>query len=459
MLKTPKYKNYQYSNKPDLKAHAQVTRQAATDGMVLLENRDHALPLSKSIKTVAAFGNSSYDFISGGTGSGDVNEAYTISLIEGFYNEGYSTIGKLKDIYIDYVKDARAKQGPSKNPFAFLGGKDPVAEMVVSNELAAEMATKADIALITIGRNSGEGRDREPVEGDFYLTKNEKEMIQHVSEAFHAAGKKAVVILNVGGAIETASWKNIPDAVLLAWQPGQEAGNSVVDVLSGKVNPSGKLAVSFPVAYEDSPTAKTFPGHAIVGQTGNEADMSGFSFMRRDPWEIVYEEDIYVGYRYYNTFDVPVSYEFGYGLSYTDFSITNLKLSSPKFNKSVTITVDIKNTGTVAGRQVVQVYLTAPSKKLNKPAEELVDFGKSKLLNPGDIQTMTFEIDARDLCSFDEISSSWIAEAGHYTVKVGDSSLKFAQKEDFILDNERTVEKVSKALLPAQPFNRLTSEK
>lgn len=348
MLLSPRYKEYAYTNKPDLKAHAQITRQAAADGMVLLENKTNALPLPKNIKNVAAFGNSSYDFISGGTGSGDVNEAYTVSLIEGFINGGYTTIGELKEVYDAYIKQAIATLGPSKNPFAFMGGKDPVTEMVVSKELAAKMASKADVAIITIGRNSGEGGEREPIEGDFYLSPIEKEMINNVTEAFHTAGKKAVVVLNIGGAIETASWKNIPDAVLLAWQPGQEAGNSVVDVLSGKVNPSGKLAVSFPIKYEDSPSAKNFPGYGITGETGDEADLSGFSFMRRVPWEIVYEEDIYVGYRYYNTFGVAVSYPFGYGKSYTSFEYSNLKISSKKFKKNISVSVDVKNSGKVA---------------------------------------------------------------------------------------------------------------
>jgi len=458
MLLSPKYKGYAYTSKPDLKAHAQVTRQAAADGMVLLENKVNALPLAKSIKTVAAFGNTSYDFISGGTGSGDVNEAYTVSLIDGLANGGYTTMGELKEIYSTYAKEAIAKQGPSKNPFAFLGGKDPIAEMAVSKELASKMAQKTDVALITIGRNSGEGRDRDPIEGDFYLLPTEKVMIQNVTEVFHAVGKKAIVVLNIGGAVETASWKNIPDAVLLAWQPGQEGGNSVVDVLSGKVNPSGKLAVSFPIKYEDAPTAKTFPGHAIEGQVGNEDDLSGFSFMRRTPWEVIYDEDVYVGYRYYNTFNVPVSYEFGYGLSYTNFEISNLKLSSSTFNKLINVSVDVKNTGKGAGREVVQVYLSAPTKKIQKPEEALVNFGKTKLLNPGESQTLTFEIDARDLSSFDEATSSWVAEAGKYTVKVGNSSIKIAQKADFSLEKEVVVETVSKALVPTQAFNRLTQK-
>jgi beta-glucosidase len=325
--------------------------------------------------------------------------------------------------------------------------------------LAVEMAKENDIAMITIGRNSGEGGDREPIPGDFYLSDVEKEMIINVSEAFKAEGKKAVVILNIGGAIETACWKNLPDAVLLAWQPGQEAGNSVVDVLSGKVNPSGKLAVTFPVKYEDAPSAKTFPGHAIEGTTGNEEDKSGFSFNRRVPWEVTYEEDIYVGYRYYSTFDVAVSYEFGYGLSYTNFEYTNIKLSNNIFTNEIKVSVDIKNTGSVVGREVVQVYVSAPDGKLEKPAEELVTFGKTKVLKPGEVETLSFTIDEMDIASFDESTSSWIVESGEYEMKIGASSVKIAQSDKFTVDNEINAGTVSKALVPEIAINRLTKKK
>jgi len=450
MMESPKQKGYKASYSPDLKAHATVTRQAATDGMVLLENKSNTLPFSADIKKVAAFGNTSYDFISGGTGSGDVNEAYTISLIDGLKKGGFESDPGLETIYENYIKEAHAKAGPPKNWLAALmGGKEPVDEMQLSKEIASEMADKADIALITIGRNSGEGGDRQAVGGDFYLSQIEKALITNVTEAFHAKNKKAIVILNVGGVVETASWTKIPDAVLLAWQPGQEAGNSVVDLLTGKVNPSGKLAISFPLSYDDVPSAKNFPGHEIKSDKKDDAaDLSGFSFMKRVPWEVVYEEGIYVGYRYYNTFDVPVSYEFGYGLSYTDFEYGKLKLGSLKFNNKMTASVEIKNTGKFAGREVIQIYASAPKGKLDKPQEELVAFAKTKLLQPGESEVLSFTITAKDLASFDEEASAWIAEAGKYTLHAGASSKKIKQSAEFVLAKEMPAGKVTKALVP-----------
>jgi len=457
MTETPRYKGYVPSNKPDLKGHAEVTRQAAADGMVLLENNG-VLPIEQSIKNVAAFGNTSYDFISGGTGSGDVNEAYTISLIQGLENAGYSIDEGLHGIYENYMKETRAKADrPDNFLAAMMGGKIPVAEMDLDPAIATKMAKTSDIALITIGRNAGEGGDREAKPGDFYLNQAEKDMIKNVSEAFHKEGKKAVVILNVSGVIETASWSSIPDAVLCAWQPGQEGGNSVVDVLSGKVNPSGKLAVSFPITYDDTPTAKNFPGHAIEseGPADDTPDQSGFSFMQRVPWEVTYQEDIYVGYRYYNTFDVPVAYEFGYGKSYTTFEYTNLTLSSNEFSDKITVSIDIINSGDVAGREVVQVYASAPNGKMAKPEEELVAFGKTGLLQPGASETLTFTIDASLLASFDESSSSWIAEAGSYTLSVGASSSDIKAQDTFSISSDINVGTVSNSLAPQKKIDTL----
>ena len=458
MLKTPRYKGYAASLNPDLKAHAEVTRQAATDGMVLLENRNQALPIAGDVKKVAAFGTTSYDFIAGGTGSGDVNEAYTISLMEGLENGGYTTDAELTETYQKYIDAERAKGVDTENWLAaFMHGKVPVPEMPLPKGLAQKMAAENDIALITIGRNSGEGGDRKPEAGDFYLTDTEKALIKSVSEAFQAKGKKAIVVLNIGGAIETASWAKQPDAVLLAWQPGQEAGNSVVDVLSGKVNPSGKLAVSFPVSYDDAPSSKSFPGHEVkTGEEDNAADLSGFSFMKRVPWEIVYDEDIYVGYRYYNTFDVPVAYEFGYGLSYTGFEYGNLALSTEDFNGELTVSVDVKNTGSVAGREVVQLYVSAPQVKLQKPEEELTAFGKTKMLAPGESETLSFTIKTADLASFDEASSGWIVEAGTYIVKVGASSAKILQTAEFSIASDMQAGTVSNVLAPDREFKKLS---
>jgi len=460
MLKAPRYNNYKYSSTPDLTAHAAVTRQAATDGMVLLENKGNTLPIKASVKNIAAFGNTSYDFIAGGTGSGDVNEAYTISLFEGLTNGGYTPDAQLTNTYNSYVKDAKAKQGKPKNPIAaMMGAKEPVSEMIVTPELAKTMAEKSDMALITIGRNAGEGQDRTDTEGDFRLTVTEKEMIKNVTEAFHAKGKKAIVVLNVAGVVEVTSWRDVPDAILVAWQPGQEGGNSVVDVLSGKVNPSGKLAVTFPMSYFDAPSAKNFPGVAEKSDKVDKApDLSGFSFMRRTPWEMVYEDDIYVGYRYYNTFKVPVAYEFGFGLSYTKFDYSKIKSVTTDFKGQLTASVEVKNSGKVAGREVVQLYIGAPSGKLKKPAETLAAYGKTKLLKPGESQTLSFKIETRDFASFNEATSTWIAEAGTYNLKIGASSLAIKQTATFKIAKELEAGKVTKALVPTREINKLTSK-
>lgn len=455
LLETPHFKKYAYSNKPDLKQHAEVTRQAATDGMVLLKNDKEALPIAANIKKVAVFGNTSYEIIKGGTGSGDVNAAYSVALTEGLKNAGYTLDASLQDSYTKYMADARAK-APKPTNFleSLFGGKPKIAEMTVDSKLAAKLAADNEIALITIGRNSGEGRDR-TVDPDFNLTETEKAMIRNVSQAFQAKGKKAIVILNIAGVIETASWRTLPDAILLAWQPGQEAGNSIADVISGKVNPSGKLTSSFPMAYSDVPSAKNFPGIEFP----DTAKTQGNSFMRGKPSEVVYEEGIYVGYRYYTTFQVPVAYEFGFGLSYTQFEFSNLKLSGTEFKDNLTATVDIKNTGKVAGREVVQLYLSAPSQRIDKPAEELKGFYKTKMLNPGESETVTFTIAKKDLASFDTPTSSWIADEGSYTVKIGASSADIRQTATFSLAKQEVVTKVNKALAPTREINNLKPKK
>lgn len=457
MMKAPRYNKYPYSNTPDLKAHAQVTRQAATDGMILLKNDKNALPIPSGVKNIAAFGNTSYDFVSGGSGSGDVNEAYTVSLFEGLTGGGYTPDDALTTAYTAYMDHVRAQQPKSNNPLmALMMGKQPIAEMTVTPDLAKKFADKDDIALITIGRNAGEGRDRTDTEGDFRLTKTEMGMIKNVANAFHAKGKKAIVVLNIPGVVEVASWRDMVDAILVAWQPGQEGGNSVVDVLSGKVNPSGKLTATFPMKYADAPSSKSFPGKAVGSdKKDNAPDLSGFSMMSRKPWEITYDDDIYVGYRYYTTAKVPVAYEFGYGLSYTTFDYSNLKLASPNFAGKLTFTVDVKNTGSVAGREVVQVYVSSPSVKLKKPEETLAAFAKTKLLNPGESQTLSFTVETKDFASFDEATSSWIAEAGNYGLKVGASSMNIKQSASFKIAKELSAGKVSKALTPSVEINKI----
>ncbi|MFN8258542.1 MAG: glycoside hydrolase family 3 C-terminal domain-containing protein [Bacteroidales bacterium] len=456
ILKTPRFNGYKYSNAPDLKAHALLAREAAANGMVLLKNDKSSLPFDTKIKKIAAFGNASYETVIGGTGSGDVNEAYTISLADGLKNAGFTVNEPLVKIYADYIKVTRDNQPKPNNPFAMLmGAKLPVAEMPVDEALATKMAGENDIAIITIGRNAGEGQDRKE-EDDFNLTKTELEAINNITKAFHAKGKKVVVVLNIGGVVETASWKNIPDAILLAWQPGQEAGNAITDVLTGKVNPSGKLTASFPLIYNDDPSAKNFPG---IELPDNGPKTGGMSFGMGKPAKVVYEEGIYVGYRYFNTFNKPVSYEFGFGLSYTDFTYSNLKLSASSFKDKLLVSVDIKNTGKMAGKEVVQLYISAPAKELDKPESELKGFEKTRLLKPGESQTITFEINARQLSSFDTKTSAWQAEKGNYEVKVGASSKDIKLKAGFSLENTLVVKKETKALSPVENINELKNQK
>lgn len=453
IIQTPRFKGYKYSNAPDLKAHAEITRQAAAEGMVLLKNDNSGMPLPDNIRKVALFGNSAYELFSGGTGSGDVNEAYTVSLAEGMANAGYNVSESLSRLYSSYLELAHVGRPAPTGIMAFMP-QEPLDELVINRDIIRGVAATTEAAVITIGRNSGEGRDRQDVKGDFRLTGYEFNLIKDVSEVFREAGKKVVVVLNIGGVIETASWKGFPDAILCAWQGGQEAGNSIADILSGKVNPSGKLATTFPVNYEDVPSAKTFPGTEIP-ERKPAADSPLSAFMRVKPSIVYYEDGIYVGYRYYTTFGVKPSYEFGFGLSYTDFEYSNLKLGAARFNRSISVTVDIRNTGKNAGKEIVQLYLGAPAGKLEKPAAELKAFAKTRLLQPGETQTLTFTIDRNSLSSFDTPTSSWIAEQGEYEVMIGASSEDIRQKAIFNLPRAQTVVKVNKALEPADRIQEI----
>ena len=457
-LRSPRFKAYSYSNKPALKEHAELARNAGAEGMVLLKNQDKALPLAKETRLIAAFGNSSYNIITGGTGSGDVNEAYSVSLVDGLKNAGYSVNEELLKMYESYIKDAKEKLPET----GFFEPPKTIAEIDVTSDLAARMAKNTDYAIITIGRNSGEGYDRSSGEGDFRLTESEKRMIRTVADAFHKAGKKCAVILNAGGVVETASWRGIPDAILLAWQAGQETGNCITDVISGKVNPSGRLASTFPIRYEDVPSSTNFPGKVLDTGSGgktNTEDAGISSPLRSKPSEVEYKEGIYVGYRYYDSFNVETAYEFGYGLSYTNFEYNNLRLGPSKFQDKLTLTIDIQNIGDTAGREVVQLYISAPAGKIEKPDKELRDFSKTGLLAPGETQTITFDIAARDLASFDTASSSWMAEAGEYRAMIGASSRDIRQEASFIVDKEIIAKTESKALTPPRNIEELTRKK
>ena len=415
IMKTPRFKGYKYSNKPDLKAHAAVTRQSATEGMVLLKNDNNALPLASTVKNIALFGYTSYDFVAGGTGSGNVNRAYTVSLLEGLSNAGYTVDDNLKSVYEKYLaaekeRLAKEKKGP------FMPDKRPD-EMSLTPAMVNEQVGKSDVALITIGRTSGEFLDRNVA--DFNLSQAETQMVQTVTRAFHAAGKKVIVVLNIGGVIETASWKNLPDAILCAWQAGQEGGNSVADVLKGNASPSGKLTMTFPLSFADAASSKNFPVDMnvsidLVNKGKRKHDVKNVDYTN-------YEEDIYVGYRYFDSFGKNVSYPFGYGLSYTTFEYTNPAIMSE--NGTYTVTVNVKNIGKCAGKEVVQLYVSAPNnKEMNKPVKELKAFAKTKELKPGESELVTMTVAAADLASFDIATSSWVVDAGKYEFLIGASS-------------------------------------
>lgn len=415
IVQTPRFKGYHYSNKPDLKAHAAVTRQSATEGMVLLKNDKETLPLASTVKNVALFGCTSYDFIAGGTGSGNVNRAYTVSLLDGLKNAGYTVDENLKNTYEQYVAAENKRLQEAKREW-FMPLSRPT-EMKLDASEVSQLAAKADVALVTIGRTSGEFLDRQ--RADFNLNKEEMDLLKSVCNAFHAAGKKVVVVLNIGGVIETASWKSLPDAILCAWQAGQEGGNSVADVLSGKASPSGRLTMTFPVKFEDAASSANFPidlkaNIDITNKEQQKGNVKNVDYTN-------YEEGIYVGYRYFDSFNKEVSYPFGYGLSYTSFSYSNPAVKSD--NGVYTVTVDVQNTGKTAGKEVVQLYVAAPdAAKCNKPEKELKVFAKTTELKPNEKATVTLKVNAADLAWFNEASSSWVVDAGTYNFLIGASS-------------------------------------
>ena len=266
---------------------------------------------------------------------------------------------------------------------------------------------------------------RKNADGDWNLTGQERELIQTLADVYHAAGKQLVVVLNIGGVIETASWKQIPDAILLAWTPGQEGGYAVADVLSGAANPSGKLPMTFPVAYFDSPSSYNFPYNydasasgSFMGLDAETMALFGLTAQKQpNVDETKYHEGIWVGYRYFQTNEVAVSYPFGYGLSYTTFAYS--KPTVKAVEDGFTATVTVTNTGKKAGREVVELYVAAPQGGLEKPVRELKAFAKTKRLAPGASETLTFQVSAYDLASFNEAAAAWETDAGTYQVQFG----------------------------------------
>ncbi len=449
IVKTPHFKHYQFSNKPDLEGHAKLVREAAAEGMVLLKNNGN-LPMEAK-GNIALFGLSAYKSIAGGTGSGNVNKPYIRNISEGLEAAGFTLDSRLADFYAkhrEYVASQSALgMGGGRNVML---GEAVLPEVAINQSAVQSCAQRNDAAVIVIGRNAGEGDDRRMVD-DFELTDIERTLIRNVCNEFHKVGKKVTVVMNIGGVIETASWKGQPDAILLAWTPGQEVGNSVADVLTGKSNPSGKLSMTFPLSYLDIPSSANFPYNGQVQQQQGRG-FGGRNIGNKDIDYTNYAEGIWVGYRYFNTAGVEVSYPFGYGLSYTTFSYSKPTVKAKNGGFEATITV--KNTGKVAGKEIVQIYVSAPDGGLVKPSEELKAFGKTKLLQPGESQTLTFSADAYTLASFNEEASEWQTAAGKYTVKFAASATDVRATATF--SAKKAAWKVENLLAPDQPLNELS---
>ena len=452
IVKTPSFKKYPASNNPDFVAHAAITRQSANEGIVLLKNNGTLPWKNGNIKTVALFGENSYDFLSGGTGSGCVHPPYVVDMLEGLKNAGIKSSETLTDIYRKYIEFARVKFQAERHPAKWYQneyfGQQKYPEIGLDPICVNKEVNGADAAIITIGRQAGEGVDRD-INTEFNLNAEERALITNVCNAFHAAGKPVIVIINSGSVIETASWSGYPDAILCAWQPGMEGGNSIADLLTGKVNPSGKLTMTWPIAATDHASTKNFPGqiddYSLQQMIGNKTPIPGHAYTN-------HEEDIYVGYRYFDTFGRDVAYPFGFGLSYTTFAFSKPVVKA-KGKDAVEVSITVKNTGSVSGKEVTQVYVKAPKGNLEKPAQELKAFAKSRELKPGESEVLTMTIPVRMLASFDEANSQWLTEAGTYTFCIGNSSRNIAATATLKL-GEYT-EKTTNALAPQHKLNLL----
>jgi len=441
--RTISFNHYKATGEPQLKLHQEIARNAAEEGMVLLRNEQATLPLNQQVGEIALYGIGSYNTICGGTGSGDVNKAYSISIAEGLTKSGFKLNANIENTLKTYIAEQKGKQKPKK---MFFMPDEVINELNYSETQLDEEASKCTVGIFTISRTSGEFFDRHE-DNDFKLRNSEVEFLKKMSTAFHKQNKRIIVLLNIGGVIETASWKNLADAILLVWQPGQEGGYAVADILSGKINPSGKLPTTFPVNYLDAYSSKNFPGKQL---DPNQAP----NLFEGVPSEVIYEEDIFVGYRYFETLHVNTSYPFGYGLSYSTFAFSDLK-TEKQSNGSITINCTVTNTGNVAGKEVVQLYVSAPDGKLKKPSKELKAFAKTKFLNSGEKQIISFNLTPYEISSFDSENSEWIVEKGNYTISVGSSIAYLPLKQSINAEKTTVVLRTSKSLTPSRMINGL----
>ena len=415
--------------------HISLSRKASGEGIVLLKN-DGVLPLKKGAK-VAVFGKAQIDYVKGGGGSGNVYCRYIRNIYDGLKvkekEEKLRVYNALSAFYEDYVSDsleaARSKTTLGENDVMFNG--DPAfepglfAEPIVPDSLYDSAAAFTDTAIITICRFSGEGWDRSSSKGDFYLSETEEKMVKEVCKRF----KNVAVVLNVGGIVDTEWFKDNDSigAAIFASNGGMEGGLAIADVLCGDVNPSGHLVDTFAKSFDDYPSSATF----------NESDDY-----------IKYYDDIYVGYRYFETIPKAaerVCYPFGFGLSYTSFALDNVHAMDD--GKTIFVTLDVKNTGKYAGKEVIQVYTSAPQGKLGKPARELKAFAKTKLLAPNESQKLILSFEIASMASYDDMGkvapSAYILEKGVYEIHVGTSvrdtvktEYEYVVNDDYIITEQ-----------------------
>lgn len=403
-----------------------ITREAATEGIVLLKN-EGVLPLKKDCK-VGLFGSGAVATIKGGTGSGDVNERACVNIYQGFMNAGITVVNRdwmedLKKRYVQSREDWRADilhEMEGREPLElFQIYSNHTYKVPFGREITASDLEDAEVLFYVISRIAGEAADRLAAEGDYYLTEHEKQELKVLS----GYDKPLVVIINTGGQIDmkdVLATENVKAVVNMS-QAGMEGGNALADVLTGAVTPSGKLTDTWAKDYMDFPNSKTF------------------SHNNNDVNQERYEEGIYVGYRYFDSFEREVEYPFGYGLSYTDFSIMTDAVLVAGTEAEVKVTV--KNTGSLyAGKEVVQVYVSCPQGKLTKEYKRLCGFAKTGLLAPQESECLSIHIPTEFFASFSEADSAWICEMGQYAIWVGNSlrdiSLEavLEVKEDVILE-------------------------
>ncbi len=408
-------------NRKCVKELADFSRHTATEGIVLLKN-NNILPFNKE-QTVSIFGRTQIDYVKSGTGSGGlVNTEYSINVVEGLKSR-ININESLLNIYLSWLKENPFDEGPgwAQEPWS-------QKEMHITDEICADAVSKSDCALVIIGRTAGEDRDNFAGEGSYLLSVEEENMISTVSKHF----EKVCVILNVGNIIDM-KWVekyNIP-CVLYCWQGGQEGGNAIADVLLGNVTPSGKLTDTIAYDISDYPSTQNF---------GNK-DVN------------IYKEDIYVGYRYFETFGKDkVMYPFGFGLSYTTFKYDY----NANANESVVqVLVDVKNIGDVSGKTVVQVYFSAPQGKLGKPSRQLIGYKKTTLLKPGETERVNIKFDIKAMASYDDtFEFSYILEQGEYVIYAGEN-VRDAEAIYNITIDEFIVEKLRQNLAPMQAFKRI----